>query len=1174
MKKMPVLGAVSAIVAALLLSLGCGRFAPAGLTTSKKNIRATISGDISKENTPPAVQKTYEKEAAVARAAQAESSENPIISPESQATAQAMASSPLALQGRAHIGILYFKDQPAHRLATLNWLMTNHAKIEFEEPSLGYVDASLTWEAVGALIDSRGNLGLDETSLLKLELDDIVPTSGQIASHPASSIEERLGPSLADINSSFFGPAHSAGYGSKVQEFRQQAAGELGVTVDQLDGHGKTIAVYDQGIDLSRTDVFGNRIRDFFIGNNDDWLPVEETLQDFTGATGTSFTPPGGLEDVAAEASLRIIQVPETHFNSFDVNGSGSSRDDAITLAVYESQGQIQVRVRPAAGMPFGDAVVDYGLAQQQGTPGIIDLYTGRHYVRAAVNPSPSAAAFKIKKDEHDRIWVAIVGTANGSDHGISNLHMAGGNYVDPSGSVRYQGVAPGVSFFGMQTWKVDNSEYGSKWIPLARSMVQAATAGADVIDLDIYTPGSRIGNDLLSSLACRITATTESVLVAASHNYGPLPDTIQSLAQSPCVLGIGASHSKAALRIGRNQGSTDPGMTTDDSVQTAHYSGRGFGLNGQFKPDIISPAYGYTAYGRNFIRFSGTSGATPTTAGMIALLKQAAGFSGTRLTHDQVRFLLQSGSDPLRGADSVRDGYGYANLQSTWNFFRSTQAAGHAPIDPFTLSGHTFVAFEGMPNREIIPIKLVRVPTFASIDGPRAMHYWIEFSNAQGGNWLKFYDPAIGAATDELDLDSPLQGEVQNLRLKVNMDAQSFGALPVGQYVAVVKGVRRDLQGGRAVDFIMPVALTKAYDVDESVFTLPNLYADQHVSYALQANPGDRFLFTGQPTCQGQDIATGAIGNNSDGLMFTIDHEASYSHASSVMNSYAPLVLSSTGIQVDAKKSMITFDIRRSGQFNCDGPIGGRITVRRTGATVQVGSIAQSQGASATTIKENFNLALSAGILSNAEINRGAAWKLGVKGSAIIARRDVTGAFSMVVPEGVAKIRVEPANATIFKGVLGTRGASGDWSKYVTTTDNDAAGFGSINTFYGGKYTGLEIESPVAGETLFFNSAGATTRSTIVFEMASDGSSTSAISSTAAVDQWLRNQNKVVSVRTTLPAATAASIAPIFDSEWTFGVRTSLTLTESQANSTGTATAGSVELWSGDVETPVVLPR
>ena len=366
---------------------------------------------------------------------------------------------------------------------------------------------------------------------------------------------EKAAPTV-DNGSTLFGAVHSAGYGAKVSEFRDAVASELGKSHDDIAGQGIQVAVFDGGIDLSRTDVYQNRISDFLVGDDAIYQPATRTAP---------LTPSlAGLEDIEADAAvaatLRFASLSEAD-ESYDLNGSGSATD-VLDVAVYVRNGHPEARFRVSASQPFGDAVQDFGEAQKAKLPALINLWTGKYYNRTGLAPSTSAAGVKFRLEADGSESIAFVGEAVFGEHGISNLHMVGGNLSDASGNVHWQGAAPGVGFIALKTWK-NQDEYGSRWIPLARNILQAVDAGADVLDIDIWAPGVRNGNDLLSTLLCRITDVTDVVPVIASHNYGPLPNTVQSMSQGRCALGIGASNTIASLKQAYHQLSIDPKLAS-----------------------------------------------------------------------------------------------------------------------------------------------------------------------------------------------------------------------------------------------------------------------------------------------------------------------------------------------------------------------------------------------------------------------------------------------------------------------------------------------------------------------------------------------------------------------------------------------------------------------------------
>jgi hypothetical protein len=1080
-----------------------------------------------------------------------------IASDETRERVAAEAAKP-TVTGTARFGVLYFLDRPAHRLAVRSWLTKHNARIVFEDQGFGYLDAELAWADLKALVDTAGSVGLDESSLMKLELD--APTLAAKAAHAPEDGGD-------GGNTSLFGPVHSAGYGAHVAELRAEASAALGVDQATLDGRTSLVAVYDGGIDLSRTDVFQDRIRDFLVGEDRNYVRGETTLAQLEADEHLTAVPEG-LEDLANEPSLRFVKLSETEL-AYDLNGSGAIGDD-LAVAIYRRDGVPEARVRPMAGLPFGEGIGDYGTAHAARKPAIVDLYTGHAYVRAAVDPSPSAAAFKFRTEADGALAVAFVGTANGSDHGIANLHMVGGDYLDRATGTRYQGVAPGVEFLAMATWTTDGNNYGGQWLPLARNIINAARAKADVIDLDIYTPGVRGGSDLLQELTCRVTTATTAVPVVAAHNFGPLPDTVQALAASPCVLGIGAAHSVAAIHQAFNEASVDPALTADDDVQTAAYSGRGFALNGLVKPDVISPAYGYTAYGPHFIRFSGTSGATPTTAGILALLKQAARLDGVDFDLAEARFLLQAASRPV-APQRIRDGFGFTDAAATFRRLHAAvdQATHTLTTSGFRLSGAPSVDFGGRPAANVIDVPLTRAVTGAAADGPEPMTFWIEYGGAspQDATWLKFYEASAGTTSATLAKDAPMTGESMTLRLYVDLDDAAWNALPAGDHVAIVKGVRTRLAGGRAADFAMPVTLAKAARVEQTSLALDRLYVDQYQVFTVAAAPGDTFTLEGLTTCAGRPIAGGVAGVNADGLRLVIDHEAAYSHGSEVMNLYAPLTLTPAPVAFTARKSLVRFAVVRYAQLNCDGPIGGTVFVRHTGFAASVTSPLVTVDGDDVRVSATATLTLTSGTLADRELARGLVWNVKAGRPAYVLRQTIKDDTVLEVPEGTTRIRVVPTDTKRFQAALTVTAADGAVLQESQTFGSDSGGFGSFNVDQGGKYTGLEVSSPVAGrKVLVALGVGTATLELVVAAPQVEAK----LTAEQDIAKWLARSSKTVALAAKAPGARPAALAGLTGT-WAVSLEVPYTIEESMPNSTGTAGYVPVTLWSGTFPAPLV---
>ncbi|MBY0370202.1 S8 family serine peptidase, partial [bacterium] len=976
----------------------------------------------------------------------------------------------------------------------LAWLEKNKATLGYEDTRFGYVDAQVEWSVLEKLIETRGDLGLDTPSMLKLELETITTAEEEKETdEKGKSFASALAPAA---NSSFTGPVHSAGYGAKVREFREQAAKDLGKTVDDIAGQGILVSIFDGGIDLSRTDVYGGRLRDFVIGDERLWINADTKLEDFLKAESLKELPKE-LADLKDNKTLRFASLQEKQIGynadakeGYDLNGSGKGTDK-LPVAVYQTKaGKWEARIRTRAKDTFSQPIVDYGAVPQKGQIRLLNLHTGKEYVRSAQFSAPSAGAFKFRADAKGEPQIALFGSpTDGADHGIANLHMVGGDYAMTGTKERLQGVAPSVQFIGAQTWTMKGGDYGQTWIPLARTILESVKQGADVLDLDIFTPGHRDGEGLLSTLLCRITSRTAVVPVVAAHNYAPLPNTIQSLAQSPCVLGIGAAHSRARLQLGSDlsgvgTGAVSSTLANDDSVETTFYSGRGFALNGLLKPDIITPAYGYTAYSERMTRFGGTSGATPATAGIVALLKQAARARGVELGLDQTRVLLQATSqDP--GPQHVREGFGFTNLLAAWELFKKQQPAqGEFSLTPLRLGVPPQadgtpkpLFYYGLPNDRYVSVRIRRSEIQGSSKAPIPLRFTISYAGASAGTgieWLKLYDPAKSSLTNELELDAPLEGEHQALRLYFELDPETWERLPAGDHIALVRAARSGLEG-RPADFVLPVTITKgARVVNSRTFEIQPLYTDQIQTLAIESRPGDVLYISAQTQCQGERFTTKE--SKPESLMIAVDTQPFYPHVFQFVNSYRPVELSANPLRISAGKAVTLVSLFRRGPLACQGAVQGTVRVDRYAVQSQWTQKAWTGNDKAiqTAIDQTLEIPFD----SRAEAADGTTpdgvFRINTQNPHWRLRRLIQGPSTITAPARLEEVRILPANSDLFQGLLTEFKPDGTHVQESTSSVAFSKGFGSTDETLFGDFQGIHLDGTPVGNLLSFVPAAA----------------------------------------------------------------------------------------------------
>lgn len=885
------------------------------------------------------------------------------------------------------VGLLYYQDSKTHRKAILKWLEDNAASVEFESEKLGYLDTKVKWSDLSQLMESRGSVGLSASSVMKLEIDRTInPAPESVSSNgkpqgnsnvkAGSKRYPAKGPTGERSFAGFLGEVHSAGYGMNLKEFRQNSPLEFGSQLP-FSGAGTKVGVFDSGLDFSRIDVFNDRLVGALVGDVNGWQDVDIKLK-------PEERPPG-IEKVADNTSLAFLKLNEADFN-FDLNNSGSPKD-SLLVASYEFEGKYFLQIQPSAGLPFGPPIPEFGTDHISKT--IFDPSTGRPYKRQKNNPSAAALAFQIQK-AGPKIKVAFLGDPSRGQHGIANLHMVGGRYQSAPDAEVYQGVAPETQFIHMQTWS--RSTYGNNWLSLARSIALGTEHNLDVLDLDIYVPGVRGAEDMLSALLCRVVRISNTVPIVAAHNYGPLPQSIQNLAESPCILTVGASHSRQALLQGYQSPKVGSNLVQPEDVITANYSGRGFATNGLLKPDIISPAYAYTAYGQEFTRFGGTSGATPTTVGAVVLLKEAARKLGTEIDFFQTRMLLQSGS---RVSQNPREGYGFTDLYNTAKILKTLHS--QQQLNAIWISGQKLLSWSERPERHQIQLQLKRELVPNGINSPRPMRVWIEDNLPALGaagkiNWVSLSDangnPMGIHKQNEATIEIPMEGEKFALQLIVGISETEWAGLPSGDYVSVIKMVREELAGTGAVDFVMPIAVQKPVDIFyEKILPIKALHAEEIQYFYFQSEPGESFSVAGNFVCVDKSGQAIDFVSSPTQVYMYVDPVPAHDHASEIMSGYSGFRLTNTPMQFTSERWLVPFAISRNRKDgdSCPGALKGSLWVRKVNPRTRASDPRVSTTKDLVTMQSTLEASLYRALTKTSSL------ELKVQSTEIIASNDFT---------------------------------------------------------------------------------------------------------------------------------------------------------------------------------------
>jgi len=292
----------------------------------------------------------------------------------------------------------------------------------------------------------------------------------------------------------------------------------------------------------------------------------------------------------------------------------GLQRVEEITL-VYASMETARRdfgidRVAPLGftGAEIGICIVDTGIFAEHEE--FVDAITG---VSKVIGFSDFVGMSPLPYDDHGH-GTHVASIAAGDGTGIDDF------------APRYRGVAPGALLFGAKV--LDSNGQGSSDAVAAGINWCADQPEVDVINLSLGTSGSCDGNDLISRTVDAAVTQRGKVVVVAAGNEGAAPKTIgcPAAARQAITVGAAAEWSSASEALGES-----------DGVYLAPFSSRGPTADGRVKPDLVSPgvsiiaAYidpsGSGAFGcinDCYTALSGTSMATPFTAGMIALMLEA----------------------------------------------------------------------------------------------------------------------------------------------------------------------------------------------------------------------------------------------------------------------------------------------------------------------------------------------------------------------------------------------------------------------------------------------------------------------------------------------------------------------------------------------------------------------
>ncbi|MFN8570980.1 MAG: S8 family serine peptidase [Gemmatimonadaceae bacterium] len=477
------------------------------------------------------------------------------------------------------------------------------------------------------------------------------------------------------------------------------------------DGRGATVAIIDQSLDALlpelqvATTIDGKPTRKIIgyqtavdIDDEDDgqWLRMKDTV----AAADGHFTYSGQTYTAPAPGTYRIALLDEAVFDSLnragiekDINRDGNPKGSSRLFAVLWNESTNDVWVDTDQDKNFTNemAYTDYATRPEFGVIGKDNPAT----------PVRESVSFAVQIDKPRKLVALNLGVA-------SHASLVVGAAVASKGtSGRFNGVAPGAQLVNMAE---GGAAYGQ-----TEAVIRAMKHPA--VDVIFMEQSSVIARNYLlfdgrlvpTVIYGRLIAKYGKALVIPTHNYAVLA-AIDDYALAPGAISVGAHESKANFFA--NHGVR---VEHDDNLLvTGGYGPMG---NGALKPDIIAPS-NYVSTGRGFLEGTaipglmqlppgyniagGTSTATPTTAGAVALLVSAAKQAGVKYDPYRLRQALMTSGRWVPHLEANKQGNGVVNIAGAWDALRAMDTASTITITSSGSVKHAVSALLSTPDQGV----------------------------------------------------------------------------------------------------------------------------------------------------------------------------------------------------------------------------------------------------------------------------------------------------------------------------------------------------------------------------------------------------------------------------------------------------------------------------------------
>lgn len=257
-------------------------------------------------------------------------------------------------------------------------------------------------------------------------------------------------------------------------------------------------------------------------------------------------------------------------------------------------------------------------------------------------------------------------GTEDEMGHGTHCAGIAAGTGAGSVGlSINCTGIAPGASLFNGKCLDKVGGGYEAS---VAAAIEWAIENGANIISLSLGFEPLNLGSPVMMAVA---NATASGIIVVvAAGNSGPWFSSVKSPGDHPSIITVGASNGDDKVTNFSSRGPSNQNFADPDVVAPGEH------IIAALAPGSVIEAIwqkeGETIYrspNAEYAALSGTSMATPTVAGGIALLKEAF----PNLSPEAARIALMESADSIVDGDSNIQGAGRINITRSFYFLNST---------------------------------------------------------------------------------------------------------------------------------------------------------------------------------------------------------------------------------------------------------------------------------------------------------------------------------------------------------------------------------------------------------------------------------------------------------------------------------------------------------------------